>query len=306
MEQEILHWLEHRWGDRPGLRVPIGDDAAVVELPPADGLVVTTDMLVDGVHFRTREHTFEQIGRKALAVNLSDLAAMAARPLGAVVAMSLPRGADLAVAQSLIEGMQPLAEELGCPIIGGDTNFSDGPLTLAVTALGCTLPSGPLLRSGARPGDRMVVTGRLGGSLRGKHLSFIPRVKEALLLVEDYDVHGAMDISDGLSLDLSRMGSLSGVGAIVDVDRVPISDDAYEMARSAPGLSPLERALGDGEDFELLLAIPPDAARQLVADNPLDCGVTDIGEFTAEGTFLARSFERQVSKLAITGFLHGP
>jgi thiamine-monophosphate kinase len=305
VESEFLDWLANRWGDRPGLEVPVGDDAAVLAMGGLGGLVVTVDMLIDGVHFRTGEHTPEQIGRKALAVNLSDLAAMAARPVGAVVALSLPRGTsnNLALAKGIIEGMNPLSLELGCPIIGGDTNVGEGPLTISVTALGVPSPRGSWMRSRARPGDRILVTGTLGGSLAGHHLSFTPRVREALALDERYRIHAAMDISDGLSLDLSRMAKASGVGVLVDVDRVPWASAAIEMA-SGGGPGPLERALGDGEDFELLLAVGSEEAPRLLADNPLECGLTDIGEFTADTRLMARRANGELGPLPITGYLH--
>ncbi len=305
MEREFLLWLEEHWQGAPGVRVGIGDDAAVLDLPENGPLVVTTDLLLDGVHFLTAEHSPQQIGRKALGVNLSDLAAMAARPLAAVVAMAVPQGPTSGeLARALLEGIRPLAEEWGSPIVGGDTNVTRGPLTLAVTCFGMAHPKGALLRSGARPGDRLLVTGELGGSLRRKHLEFTPRLAEAWLLVDRYEIHAAMDISDGLALDLSRMARRSGVGAILDLDRVPIARDAVAMSQVAPEKSPLERALGDGEDFELLLAVPPEVANELVARNPLTCPLTDIGEFTLATTLVCRTADGQLNPLPIVGYLH--
>ncbi len=151
--------------------------------------------------------------REALAVNLSDLAAMAARPLAAVIALALPRHDALRIAQELYEGLLPLAERYGVAIAGGDTNSWDAPLAVAITLLGTPGPRGPLLRSGARPGDRILVTGAFGGSILDRHFDFEPRVHEALLLASRYDLHAGIDVSDGLSLDLSRLAAASGCGA---------------------------------------------------------------------------------------------
>src|SRR5690606_19309675 len=157
------------------------------------------------------------------------------------VAIAVPHGpASGDIAQALLEGMQPLAGQFGSPVVGGDTNVTRGPLTVAVTCFVLAHPQGSLLRSGARPGERPLVTGELGGSLQRKHLEFTPRVAEASLLAGRYEIDAAMDLSDGLALDLSRMARRSGVGAIVDVYNVPIADDAVEMSHATPDKSPLE------------------------------------------------------------------
>ena len=155
-------------------------------------------------------------------------------------------------------------------IAGGDTNSWDGPLVLSVTLLGTTTPRGPLCRGGARPGDWIVVTGAFGGSILGRHLDFEPRVAEALLLAERYRLHAGIDASDGLSLDLSRVATESGCGAMVDLASVPVAEDARRLAANlADGSTPLDHALGDGEDFELILAVPPDEAARMLAQQPL-------------------------------------
>jgi thiamine-monophosphate kinase len=200
--------------------------------------------------------------------------------------------------------MLPLSEQFGVAIAGGDTNTLDGPLIISVTALGKTTLRGPLLRSGAKVGDRMLVTGELGGSILGRHLDCEPRVREALLLHEQYELHAGMDISDGLALDLSRMCEASGVGAIVDVDLVPISAAAEELTGRDPKITPLEHALSDGEDFELLLAVPPDVAAQIVREQPIECGISDIGEFTVESGLRQRTSGR-ISPLDARGYVHG-
>ena len=156
---------------------------------------------------------------------------------------------------------------------------------------------------GARPGDRIIVTGAFGGSILGRHFDFLPRVREALLLNERYEIHAGMDVSDGLALDLSRLAAGSGVGAIVDIDHVPIHDDAHRLA-AGDGRSPLEHALGDGEDFELVLAVEPKEAKRMLATHAGSLSLTDIGEFTAEPSLWQRGADGVVRPLTPTGWEH--
>lgn len=309
METEFLAWLHERVAPHRRLRLGIGDDAAIVDLaagggniPP--GCVLTVDLLTEGVDFRLSETTPQRIGRKALAVNLSDLAAMAARPSAAVIALALPRHDALNLAKRLYEGLLPLAERHDLAIAGGDTNTWDGPLVVSVTLLGELTARGPLRRDGARPGDAIVVTGEFGGSILAKHFDFEPRVEEALFLHERYVLHAGMDVSDGLSLDLSRFGAASGCGAVLDLDAVPIAPAARELAVSrADGMTPLDHALSDGEDFELLLAMSPDEAHRVIAEQPLEIPVTIVGEFVEQSGLWQRE-SGQLTPLAARGFLH--
>jgi thiamine-monophosphate kinase len=287
------------------MRVGPGDDAAVLELARRGSCVVTSDMLSDGVDFLLDRCDPRLVGRKALAVNLSDLAAMAARPVAAVVALMLPRAGALALAQKLYDGLLPLAAEFGVAIAGGDTNTWDGGLVLSVTAVGEVTEHGSWLRSGAQPGDEIIVTGRFGGSLLGRHLEFTPRLSEALVLNARYNIRAATDVSDGLSLDLSHIGEESGCGAVLEPGAVPIADDAYRLAEREGGrTSPLEHALSDGEDFELILAVPPDEARRLLLDQPLGVPLTRIGEFVAEPGLWISAPNGARSPLAPRGYRH--
>ncbi len=280
MEAALIAELRRRIGPHPLVRLGIGDDAAVLGTAGLPDTVLTVDLLTEGVDFRLAEATPPRIGRKALAVNLSDLAAMASQPLAAVVALALPRQGGFELALGLYEGMIPLAEQFGLAIAGGDTNSYDGPLVVSVSLVGTLTEAGPLTRSGARPGDRILVTGAFGGSILGRHFDFTPRVHEALHLVRRATVHAGIDVSDGLSLDLARLCQESGCGAEVALHRIPIHADAYHLAaRLADGSSPLDHALGDGEDFELILAVPPDDSRRLIAEQPLPVPLTDIGRF---------------------------
>jgi len=283
MEPDLIAWLRQRLPRHRRLEVGLGDDAAVLRMADGGRSVVTVDMLTEGVDFRLAEVDARRVGRKALAVNLSDLAAMAARPAAAVIALALPRSGGLQLAQELYEGLIPLAEEHDLALAGGDTNSWDGPLVISVTVLGEVTAAGPLLRSGARPGDAIVVTGTFGGSILGRQFDFEPRVREALLLAERYPLHAGIDTSDGLSLDLSRVTTESGCGAVVELDRVPVAPAAQELAaKLADESTPLDHALADGEDFELILAVPPEAAERMLAEQPLACGLKRIGQFIAE------------------------
>ena len=282
MEAEFIEWLRCRLPASPSLGIGPGDDAALLQVPEAQ-VIATVDLLTDGVDFDLRTADPRRVGRKALAVNLSDLAAMAARPLAALIAVALPRAGAARLARELYEGLLPLAEKYRVAIAGGDTNTWDGPLAISITLLGTPSPAGPLTRSGARPGDQILVTGALGGSLLGKHFDFEPRVQEALDLQARYPLHAGIDISDGLSLDLARLAHESGCGALVQLDQIPLAPAAHWMSQQqSDGRSALDHALSDGEDFELILAVPPDAAKRMLSEQPLPVPLTRIGEFVPE------------------------
>jgi thiamine-monophosphate kinase len=312
MESQFIAWLRDRLRGHRRLQLGPGDDAAVLRLADRSQCVVTTDLLTDGVDFVLGRTEARGIGHKALAVNLSDLAAMAARPVAAVIALALPRSDALALAQQLYEGMLPLAERFDLAIAGGDTNTWDGPLVIAVTAIGETTKRGPLLRSGAQPDDRIIVTGQFGGSILGRHLDVEPRVAESLLLHERYKLHAGIDCSDGLSLDLSRVCAESNCGAVIDVARIPISAAAVELTTNSPGRkagvetpTALHHALSDGEDFELIMAVPPDEAARMIADQPL-AGVplSDIGKFVSERGLWQRDATGSTTPLTPAGWEH--
>ncbi len=280
MEAALIAELRRRIGPHPLVRLGIGDDAAVLATAGLPDTVLSVDLLTDGVDFHLSETPPQRIGRKALAVNLSDLAAVAAHPLAALVALALPRQAGFELAIGLYEGMIPLAEQFHLAIAGGDTNSYEGPLVVSVTVIGTVTEAGPLTRRGAQPGDRILVTGAFGGSILGRHFDFTPRVHEAVQLVRSFPVHAGIDVSDGLSLDLARLCEESRCGAELILESIPIHPDAYRLAeRLADGSTPLDHALADGEDFELILAVPPEDAERLVGQQPLGVPVTDIGRF---------------------------
>ena len=305
MESEFIAWLREHLPSHPQLRLGPGDDAAVLRLAHGSECVVTTDLLTDGVDFELDRVDPRRIGRKALAVNLSDIAAMASQPVAAVIAVALPRAGGFELARGLYEGLAPLAARYRVALAGGDTNYWDGRLVISVTLIGEPTDRGPLRRAGALPGDRIVVTGQFGGSILGRHLDFEPRVDEALLLHERYALHAGIDVSDGLSLDLGRLCDESGCGAVVWPDAIPISPDARRLTdERACGMTPLDHALSDGEDFELILAVPAAVADRMTAEQPIEAGLTVIGEFVAERGLWQRSAAGAILPLERRGFEH--
>ncbi|MBI5762365.1 MAG: thiamine-phosphate kinase [Planctomycetes bacterium] len=256
-EDQLIAWIASRF-PRTDLPIGIGDDMAM--LPgSAAGYLVTSDMLMDGVDFKTTVHSPELIGRKALAVSLSDCAAMAVCPRFAMVSVALPNAWTMEQAKGLYIGIEALAKEYNCLIVGGDTNSWDYPLVIDVTVLAEPWPEvSPVRRTGAKVGDLICVTGELGGSIAGRHITFTPRVREAKWLAERLGggLHAMMDLSDGLSVDAARMAKASGVGLKLwrELTEATASHDA-ELAARADGRSVLDHVLNDGEDFELLLTV---------------------------------------------------
>ncbi len=265
-EFAFIDWLRRRTPAAGRVLIGPGDDAALLDWPGGASCIVTTDMLLEGSCFLLAEAGPRRVGRKAMAVNLSDIAAMAGRPVAAVVSVGLPRHGGRALAEELYQGMREVADAFDTAIVGGDTNSWDGPLVINVTLLGEATPRGVVRRNGARPGDWLMVTGPLGGSILGKHLDFTPRVREALQLHEAAPLHAMIDVSDGLAADVNHICEESGCGAVLFAEAIPITDAARAMN---DGRSPLEHALGDGEDFELAFAVAPEDGRKLVETQPV-------------------------------------
>ena len=294
-EFDYIRWLRTQVRSTDRVELGIGDDCAVVAVPE-EKVLITTDMLMEGVHFRLAEAGPRRVGRKALAVNLSDIAAMAGRPVAAVVSLALPREGAGKLAEELLLGMQPLADEFKTAIVGGDTNAWPGPLVISITVIGEPGPSGPVLRSGAKPGDWLLVTGPLGGSRGTKEFDFTPRIQEARTLALLCDLHAMIDLSDGLAGDLGHICTESGVGAVLFAERIPIS-------AAATG-DRLQRALSNGEDFELAFAVSPADGRMLIEKQPVP-GVTlvHVGEFVAErGMWIEEGATRR--PLEARGYVH--
>jgi thiamine-monophosphate kinase len=285
------------------LKVGIGDDAAVLDWSTHPDCLVTVDMLMEGVDFRLDSATPEQIGRKALAVNLSDIAAMAGRPVACVVAVALPRDGGFELGQRLSAGLQALAAEFDVALAGGDTNTWKGPLVLSITVLGEPTGRGPVLRSGAQPGDWICVTGPLGGSLLGHHLDFTPRVREAQALHQATTLHSLIDISDGLAADLGHILEESQVGAVLDAPSIPIAPAALAMSRQ-DGRPPLQHALADGEDFELICTLSAPDGERLLANPPAGVSLHRIGQITPAGGMTLQYPDGRKESLSALGWKH--
>lgn len=298
-EFDYIAWLRSRTPAHPRVVLGPGDDCAVLA-PPSRPLLVTTDMLMDGTDFVVSVVGARRAGRKAMAANLSDVAAMAGTPVAAVVAVALPGGSGPAMREELYLGLRDAADEFGVPIVGGDTNSWAGPLVISVTVLGEATGRGPVTRSGARPGDWLVVTGPLGGSILGRHLDFTPRVREALALHAAVELHAMCDVSDGLAADLNHILEESRCGAVLDAAAVPVSPAAVELSGSS-GKSPLQHALGDGEDFELVFAVAPADGERLLREPPVP-GLVKVGECVEAGLWLETNGRRE--PLAPTGWVH--
>ncbi|MFH0771485.1 MAG: thiamine-phosphate kinase [Candidatus Omnitrophota bacterium] len=253
----------------------IGDDCAVIRITKDKYLLVTSDMLIEGVHFDLKNAKAAEIGWKALACGISDIASMGGIAKYAVVSLGLPSGCKVEFVDGIYKGMRLLAKRFGVEIIGGDTNSSKE-LIIDVAVLGFVEPNKVTLRSGAKPGDAICVTGALGGSYKSKkHLNFIPRLKEARALTGDFKINAMIDISDGLSTDLNHIADESKVGACIYEELVPVSKDADS----------LDAALNEGEDFELLFTLSAGEARALIRKNLFGAGlpVSRIGEVAVKG-----------------------
>ena len=291
-EFAYIDWLRQRTPPAPGVLVGPGDDTAVLR-PPTRPLLVTTDMLLEGSCFLLSEAGPRRVGRKAIAVNLSDIAAMAGVPTAAVVSVGLPRSGGRELAEELYLGMREMTDAFGVPLVGGDTNSWDGPLSISVTMLSEATARGPVLRSGAKVGDWIMVTGPLGGSILGHHLDFTPRVREALALHQVADLHAMIDLSDGLARDLYHICEESRCGAVLFAEAIPVADAARELA-SRDGRSPLDHALSDGEDFELVLTVPSTDGERLLHEQPVDgIRLYRIGEIVADGYWLESNGKRE-------------
>lgn len=233
-----------------------GDDCAVLDFGlPEKLFLFKTDAVVENVHF-TGETPPEKIGRKALGRCLSDVAAMAGTPSAALVTLGLPQHFDPDFALKIYDGINSLARKFGVAVVGGETTANPGGIFISISLLGTVIRGKQVLRSGAKAGDAIFVTGELGGSIAGKHLDFEPRILEARWLAENFRIHAMADLSDGLAGDLGHILAASGVGAELLKTAIPVSRAAKLQGRqSATGRPPLAAAFTDGEDFELLLTV---------------------------------------------------
>ncbi|MEO1526091.1 MAG: thiamine-phosphate kinase [Planctomycetota bacterium] len=305
MELSFLAYLRGRTRRLPQVSVGIGDDAAVIA-PSAHPTIACTDQIIDGVDFVYSEQNPADIGYKAMAINLSDIAAMGAFADSALVTLSLPNDDATKVAGDVYEGILEAAEQFNVAIAGGDISTYDGPLAISVTILGHIPTGDPWLRSGAQEGDVVMASGAFGGSIAGRHLRCTPRLELAAELRKRVNVHAAIDVSDGLSLDLDRLCASSGVGVELSMDDIPIHDDAIKLSESS-GRTPLEHAWSDGEDFELLFTVSPEDAAKLEAaklgGESLAAPLTAIGK-TVGRTGLWKKEGGKYVRLSPQGYTH--
>lgn len=299
-ERDFADWLADRCHPPAAGGIAIGDDMGGIAIGGGQ-ILVSSDMLLDGVHFDSSKHGYEMIGRKAAACNLSDCAAMAVRPKGVVVSLALPKSSGIEDAKAIIEGVLGICEEFDCVLIGGDTTGWDHALVIDVAIVAEPYPGiEPVRRSGARSGDRIFVTGPLGGSILGHHMSFTPRVEQARKIATTLGdrLHATMDISDGLGIDLDRMLIASQKGATLNRSAVlQIASSALRKVESNEE-NLINRVLSDGEDYELLLATD---AGDVIAK---ELGLIPVGVVTDGDGLKLRSDEGVESPIEPKGWQH--
>ncbi|MCL5408612.1 MAG: thiamine-phosphate kinase [Candidatus Omnitrophica bacterium] len=298
-EGKIIDWLKRRIDIKNrDVVTKIGDDTAVLEWNKKSYFLLTTDVVVDGIHFEKEKISPEKIGRKALAVNISDIAAMGGIPLYALVSLGLPCPEKKFIS-GIYKGILNLAKKFNIDIVGG--NISKSPtLFIDIFLAGKVEKKLLKLRSSAKPGDSIYVTGSLGGSIEGKHYNFSPRVKEAGYIIKKYPVSSMLDVSDGLSSDLIKLAKASNVGFVLILDNIPVSKDAIRISKTEK--EAVFHALNDGEDYELLFTVDKNYHGKI--PGKIDSvPVTYVGEITTVKKYEG-SFKNKKIELRPEGFNH--
>ena len=297
-EDRLIAELFAPLATHPGA-LALTDDAALLKPEPCSEIVLTTDAIIGGVHF-FQEDAGADVARKALRVNLSDLAAKGATPRGFLVSLALPAGIGAEWLKGFAEGLRDDSESYKCPLLGGDTDRTPGPITIAVFMLG-SVPVGTMVRrAGAKPGDRIFVSGSIGDAALGLHLRksagwklsephrahllsryLLPRPRNTLAEVVRIHASASMDVSDGLAGDLTKLCRVSQVAANVEIARVPLSDAARAVIAADPTMR--ETALTGGDDYEILCTVPREKANSFrAAAAAAQVDVAEIGGI-AEG-----------------------
>ena len=306
-EFELIERLKKQLPTNEAVKVGAGDDCAVLELGIPDRyLLFKTDAVVEGVHFLP-ETDPERVGHKALARCLSDIAAMGGDATAALVTLALPLNFDVDWVEKLYVGMSRLAQQHNVSIAGGETTTNPAGKLISIALIGTVPKKACIERSGARAGDAIFVTGELGGSMRGKHIEFQPRLKQGRWLAGKFSVHAMIDLSDGLAGDLRHVLRASNVGAELLSDAIPISKAARLQAREeSSSKPPLFAALTDGEDFELLFTVPAREAVPLLdawkKEFP-NLRLTCIGKIV-RGSGLKLRDKQGVKELNVAGYTH--
>ena len=300
-EHRVIRRLTALLPFRPELIQGVGDDTAVVRGNGGSDLLLTSDAVVEGVHFLP-ETEARLVGRKAIARVLSDIAAMGGEPGWSLIDVAAPLDTEMTRLEEMYRGAVDISNMFGLTLVGGDTARA-ATLQLHVFAMGRVPEGTAVLRSGAHPGDGIYVTGALGGSINGGHLTFEPRMEEGDWLREGKWAKAMIDLSDGLATDLRHLMEQSRVGAVVDTPQVPASD----AAQIDPSRNPIEHALFDGEDFELLFTVAATRTQafERAWGERFDVPCTRIGTTTSEiGSLRCRDGDGSEKTLAEHGYEH--
>lgn len=303
-EFSFIDWIrKNQKKHKKDIVIGIGDDCASIKINDDILYLVTTDMLVEGTHFDLKKNTPGEIGRKSIACSISDIAAMGCSAEYAVVSICFPHETKTKYAKELFLGIKKMAEVYKISIIGGDIVSNKKILIINVAMFGKNEGLNPITRSGAKVGDVIMVTGTLGGSILGKHITFKPRLKEGMLLNKKFNINSMIDISDGLAADLNHILEESGVGAVLYEDYLPISTDAKKMARKT-GFSALYHALHDGEDYELLFTISDKESKKLLAYKSFPVRLSIIGHIKKSKGIKLRDSNSKLKEILPIGYKH--
>ena len=272
-EDALIRRLTQDLSTQPEVITGVGDDCAVIAKNELEHTLLKTDTIVESVHFLPEEDP-QRVGWKAAARVVSDFAAMGGKPEALLVTIILPPETELEWVEKLYLGLNAVADRFHCSIVGGETSSTatGSPKVISISGTGTVAPNHLTLRSEAKPGDLIYVTGKLGGSIQGKHLDFTPRVAEAEWLVTHCKPSAMMDLSDGIAKDLPRLAKQSQCGFEIFTENLPLN----------PTCS-IEQALNDGEDYELLFSIPYENQERLITEWGTSFGdlkLTQIGQFT--------------------------
>jgi thiamine-monophosphate kinase len=294
-EQQIIKWLKkHCRPIRDEVILGIGDDTAVIDYSNDTYLLLTTDVVVDRVHFISDRVSPYGIGWKALGVNISDIAAMGGSPLWALVSVGMEKNKS-DICKKIYKGILDLAKQFNIDIVGGNLSRSEV-LFINIFLAGIVKKEDLVLRSTGKPNDILFVTGTLGGAQKRKQFSFIPRIHEAKKIIEIVKPSAMIDLSDGLASDAKKLAEASNCGFEIEAERIPVSADASRKNK-------IFSALYDGEDYELLFAVSPEY-ESLIPDSINNVSITKIGRLTEKKQFLLRYQNGHKSKISEEEFKH--